>query len=168
MYNIIHHWLLSIDNNSNSRSISVRSKNKTVNKDNVIRMYDALQGAADRISFNYQWITSFGHLFDSKCQNIGKKKKRKKEMEGLSVRVTQINHAQFSVLIFVPRRVTVLLARGVQKEEKARWRVRSSRLVVWSVQGRPSGSIKASVGYAAARPQKVVSVWETSFCNWID
>lgn len=63
-------------------------------------------------------------------KTLEKKKKRKKEMEGLSVRVTQINHAQFSVLIFVSRRVTVLLARGVQKEEKARWRVRSSRLVV--------------------------------------
>lgn len=142
----------------------------------MIRM-TLYRGAADRISFNYQWITSFGHLFDSKCQNIEKKKKkekkkRKKERNGRPGRSSDANksctHNSLCVLIFVG--LTVLLGRGVQKEEKARWqwRVRSSRLVVWSVQGRPSGSIKASVGYAAARPQKVPSVWETSFCNWID
>lgn len=137
MYDIIHHWLLSIDNNFNSRSISARSRNKIVNKDNkwsVIRM-TLYRGAADRISFNYQWITSFGHLFDSKCQNIEKKKKkekkkRKKERNGRPGRSSDANksctHNSLCVLIFVG--LTVLLGRGVQKRRKSSVTVESKIL----------------------------------------
>lgn len=155
MYNIIHHWLLSTDNNFNSRSISVRSKNKTVNKDNVIRM-TLYRGQPIEYRSIINVLRHSATYSIANVKTLGKRKNKTKEMEGLSARVTQINHAQFSLLIFVSRRVTVLLESSVQKEEKARWqwRVRSSRLVVWSVQGRPSGSIKASVGYAVARPKK--------------